>query len=63
MWESVLCFPCKLCCYGTLCGWRFLEKVKKEEAADVIEKARLKKIKDEEEACSSSSDSSSSDSD
>jgi len=61
VWESLLCFPCKIFCYGTLCGWRFREKVKKEEAADNIEKARLKKIKDEEEACSS--DSSSSDSD
>jgi len=61
VWESLVCFPCKIFCYGTLCGWRFREKVKKEEAADIIEKARLKKIKDEEEACSS--DSSSSDSD
>ena len=41
-----------------------MKKVKKRVADDVIEKARLKKIKDEEEACSSSSsDSSSSDSD
>lgn len=64
VWESVVCLPCRLCCFGTLCGWRCLKKVKKRVADDIIEKARLKKIKDEEEACSSSSsDSSSSDSD
>ena len=62
MWESMVCFPCKLCCYGTLCGWRFLEKVKKVEAADKIENEKLARLKKEEEACSSS-DSSSSDSD
>merc|ERR1712032_296043 len=40
VWESFLCAPCKLFCYGGFCGWRCLPNVKRVEAKDKVEKER-----------------------
>merc|ERR1712159_167520 len=62
-WERACCLPCRLVCYGGFCGWRCRQKVKDEEAADILEAEKRKAEKDAESSSGSSSGSSSSDSD
>jgi len=62
-WEGPMFAPCRIFCYGGLCGWRCRQKVKDEEAADIVEAERKKAAKEAESSSSSSGSSSSSDSD
>lgn len=52
LWESILFYPFRLCCYGGFCGFRCIKRVKDEEKAD-IEKA-IKKKRDTASSSSSS---------